>query len=164
MTIRREYALDLDASGPAAAPPLSSGLVARAIMGSDLHPLAGLMLDAYRGTIDYEGEEIGEAIAEVERYFAGADGNPPLPQHSVVLVRGATLESACLVKHWLRRNCPLVAYVMTAASRKREGLAAFVLDRTIGELRRAGHRQLRAVITDGNEASETLFQQAGFRR
>ncbi|MDB5860275.1 MAG: hypothetical protein JWQ76_3964 [Ramlibacter sp.] len=164
MPVRHEYVLALPAAGPWAPPPLPAGLVARAITVTDVQLLAGLMLAAYRGTIDYEGEEMAEAVAEVEGYFSGADGNAPLPQHSVALVRDDVIESACMVKHWLRRDCPLVAYVMSTADRKRQGLAAFVLGRTIAQLRRAGYSELRAVITEGNVASERLFQRAGFRR
>jgi L-amino acid N-acyltransferase YncA len=122
------------------------------------------MLGAYRGTIDYEGEEIAEALAEVERYFSGAEGNEPLAGQSVALVRGGAIESACLIRRWRERDGPLVGYVMSAADSKHRGLATFALEQAVDQLRRAGHSELHAFITAGNLPSEKLFQRAGFRR
>ena len=36
---------------------------------ADTEALAGLMLDAYVGTIDYEGENLEDARAEIEEYL-----------------------------------------------------------------------------------------------
>ena len=164
MPVRHEYALDL--AGEAGPGPRSrpADLVLRAITPGDQRALAELMLDAYRDTIDYEGEEIEEALAEVDRYFGGAGGNMPLLEHSFALVRGQRLDSACLVKQWGARGCPLVGYVVTAKACKSHGLDGFVLAQSIRALRLAGHSEIRAVITDGNHASETLFRHAGFAR
>jgi hypothetical protein len=55
----------------------------RAVSPGDLLKLAELMLDAYRNTIDYEGEGIAEALAEVEDYFSRAAKYPAISQHSL---------------------------------------------------------------------------------
>lgn len=162
MPVRHEYVLRLVDAAPAG--PVPAGRVARAISPNDRVALAELMLDAYRGTIDDEGEQMADALAEVDRYVVGADGNAPLLEASVVLLHGQALECACLLKHWQKRDCPLVGYIVTASRCKRRGLAAVVLGRAIDGLRRAGHSELRAVITQGNLASEALFLRAGFRR
>lgn len=74
------------------------------------------------------------------------------------------LVSASLVGMWPDRGCPIVSYVMTAADRKKRGLASLLLARSLKTLADAGHPEVRAVITEGNAPSETLFARAGFRR
>ncbi len=96
MTQRHEYFLDLtgfDARDPAAASP---GLDLRAPRTSDAHALAELMLEGYRGTIDYEGETMIESVAEVRGWREGRAG-PPLADVSRLAVAGPRLISACLV-------------------------------------------------------------------
>lgn len=55
----------------------------RQIASSDLNELGDVMLDAYRGTIDYNGESIAEARTEIAETFHGKYGK--------------TIENACLV-------------------------------------------------------------------
>lgn len=164
MRPRHEYRLALvgRCAPEATAPP--QGLTLRTVASGDLSQLADLMLDAYRDTIDYAGETPAEAAAEVERYFSADSEHAPLIRQSVLLAAGNTLQCACLVKHWPLRQCPLIAYVVCRPGSKRGGLASFALARTLVLLQRAGHGEVRAVITEGNEPSERLFARAGFRR
>ena len=122
------------------------------------------MLDAYRNTIDYEGEEIAEAISEVEGYFSDEAKNPAIPQHSVALTIDELIVCACLLKFWRTGNVPMVGYVMCLPAHKHQGLAKLALGKAIGNLRRAGYAELRAVITERNAPSEALFARAGFQR
>ena len=126
--------------------------------------LAELMLDAYLGTIDYEGESPSEAVGEVERYFSPAAEDPALLGPSVMIVEGEAVLCACLVKAWRLRNCPLIGYVICQADRKGQGLATVALLETLRLLREAQYGEVRAVITAGNLPSERLFFSAGFER
>jgi RimJ/RimL family protein N-acetyltransferase len=126
----------------------------------DAELLARLMLDAYLGTIDYEGETIVEARDEVARYFAGT----PLLEHSWLHVVDGPPVSVCLVSHWGERGCPIVSYVMTAPDWKSRGLATELLEQSLASLAETGPTELRAVITEGNLPSEAVFRRAGFRR
>ena len=126
----------------------------------DADALARLMLDAYDGTIDYEGETIVEARDEVARYFGGR----PLLETSWLRVGGGEIVSALLASHWAGRGCPIVSYVMTSPRLKGTGAATELLARTLRSLADAGHDEVRAVITEGNLPSERLFLRAGFRR
>jgi len=164
MTARHEYRLELAVASHRSALPVPVGISARAISPADLRELAELMLDAYRNTVDYEGEGIAEAVAEVEDYFSLEAEDPAIPQHSVVLMLGQTIACACMVRFWRRRSTPLIGYVICRPEYKRQGLATFALYEVIRRLRRAGYAELRAVITDGNVASESLFARAGFER
>ena len=161
---RHQYALAFANWGIPLASAIPAEFVMRIVEPADLSSLAELMLESYRNTIDYEGEELTEAIEEVHRYFSPGSEDPPLLGHSVLVSTGSTLRCACLVKQWHRRQCPLVGYVMCHPDWKRRRLAALALTESLRRLKEAGFNQVRAVITEGNVASERLFLRAGFRR
>ena len=81
-----------------------------------------------------------------------------------MLFVGHDLASACLVGMWDARQRPLIYSIMTAALWQENGLARLGLHLAIGSLIENGFAELRAVITDGNVPSETLFKHTGFRR
>ena len=116
------------------------------------------MLDAYLGTIDYDGETIDEARAEVAGYLDGS----PLLEHSFVGMVEGSIVSACLVGTW--EHGPLIGYMMTAAEHKSRGLASHLLDHSLAALAEAGEAEVSAWITEGNLPSERIFLRAGFER
>ena len=164
MRVRHEYRLELAVANPRAdlRPPV--GISVRAVSPGDTLKLAELMLEAYRNTIDYEGEGITEAVAEVEAYFSRAARHPAISQHSLVLDFHDSMVCACLLEFWERRSVPFVGYVMCRPGNKRQGLATFALHQAIGRLKSAGYSELRSIITEGNSPSEALFAGAGFQR
>ncbi len=149
--VKRGYVIDLAA--PRLGSRRSSGT--RAPVPDDLEALADLMLEAYRGTIDYDDETIVEARDEVAGYFAG----DPLLDHSRVRFEGAAAVSAVLLATW--RGDPIVSYVMTRREYKRQGLAKALLLDALASLRAAGAERVHLFITDGNVASERLFATLG---
>jgi RimJ/RimL family protein N-acetyltransferase len=162
--VRHEYRLDLAVAKPRTGLRVPVGMLVRAVAVGDSARLAELMLDAYRNTIDYEGEGLTEALSEVEGDFSRASKNPAVSDHSLVLVFHDAMVCACLLEFWERRSVPFVGYVMCRSAHKRQGLATFALHQTIGRLERAGYAELRTIITEGNAASEALFARAGFYR
>jgi hypothetical protein len=94
----------------------------RAAQPTDTQPLAELMLDAYRGTIDYDDETLDDAVSEVQAYLAGERGGRPLLRVSRLAFEGSVLVSACLAGDWHERQCPVIAYVMTRAESKNLGV------------------------------------------
>jgi hypothetical protein len=118
----------------------------------DHESLASLMLDAYTGTIDYDGETIDDARQEIGRYFAGK----PLLECSNLCFDQGILVSACLIGIYDDPLTPLVGYIMTRGAFKRTGLAQRLLEASLGDLVRAGHKQVGAWITEGNKPSERL--------
>lgn len=147
------------------APPAATLLRPQGILLSpteaDTPALAELMIDAYRGTIDYDGETVEQAVTEVESYFAGETAEP-LPICSRLYFRGEQLAAACLVSWWPARSAPLIAYVMTAAADKGQGLGALVVREALQALAMDGYEEVYAVITQGNTPSEKLFARLGF--
>jgi RimJ/RimL family protein N-acetyltransferase len=158
---RHEYRLDLRAYHPPAAHGGASG--ARPLAPEDAEGLAALMIDAYAGTIDSDGETLDDARAEVASYFAGRSGAPLLDASRLLPADGA-VTAACLVSLWDARRCPLVAYLMTGAASKGRGLAGRLLHQSLAALAAAGYPEARAVVTEGNTPSERLLTRAGFER
>ena len=122
----------------------------------DASQLASLMLDAYMDTIDYEGEDLDDAIAEVGSYFE--DQNPLLAASRVVVEDGRLVSGVLLSE---TEDGPFINYVMTRASHKGLGMGLVVTRHALAVLTEAGHSKVVFYITDGNEPSERLFRSLG---
>lgn len=164
MKRRHEYSLNLSAFEQHSPSTSIAHLELRPARPADSSMLSELMIEAYRGTIDYDGETIDDAIREVEAYLAGERGGRPLLNESRLAFAGTQLVSACLVGEWRERQLPLIAYVMTHAAWKNQGVGKLVLSAVLQVLCQRGYRQVRAVITEGNVPSERLFDGTGFRK
>jgi L-amino acid N-acyltransferase YncA len=152
--VKHRYVAALDVEGrPATAD--QSPVELRPATRGDTEALAQLMLDAYIGTIDYEGESLEEARAEVAAFF----DHDPLLEHSWIAFAGDTAASGVLVSMW--RGEPLIGYVLTRADHKRRGLGRTVLEAALHSLGEAGWAGINAFITEGNTASEALFRGVG---
>jgi len=139
-------------------------LTLRTPTAADTAALADLMMDAYPGTIDFDGTETwDDAWHEVDNFFQGSSGQPLLDCSRLVLVDD-TLASACLVGLWDERQRPLLYYIMTAAHWKGQGLAGITLHQALQATAAAGYTEILAFVTDGNMPSEKLLAKAGFKR
>ena len=125
----------------------------------DEDALAALMMRAYIGTIDYEGEDEAEALSEVRRTLSG-DKGPFLWSESNVIEREGALACATLVIRW--HNEPLVAFTMTDARFKRQGLARACMLSSMHQLRAVGENQLSLFVTLANTDAVSLYQSLGF--
>jgi GNAT superfamily N-acetyltransferase len=123
-------------------------------------PLASLMLAAYRGATDDEGETIAEALQEVDSVLVSAD-RPFIPKASFVIEVDAVMASASLVS--LFRGGPLITHVMTHPHYKRRGLGASALLSSANALREQGWRTLSLYVTDSNEPALALYRKLGFQ-
>lgn len=146
------YEIDLTGSRPE---PTSVEVPLRSLTTQDRDALARLILDAYRGTIDDEGETMVEAIEEIDGWF----GHAPLLEPSIGAELDGELVAAVLVM--TVDDDPFIAVVMTAAASKGTGLGRAVVTEALARLRRAGHRRVVLYITEGNTPSERLFASVG---
>lgn len=164
MRTRHEYYRDLSALEITSPPPTKVSLHIRPPRDSDKGALAELMIDAYRSTIDYDGETVEDAAAEVQAYFSGLRGGEPLLDLSCLAFIGESLISACLAAEWDERQHPLIAYVMTGSKSKNLGVGKHLVARVMLGLLGEGYNEVSAVITEGNLPSERLFVALGFRK
>ncbi len=149
---RSEYRLSL----PTLERP-SAELVKRRVLDTDRDELAALMLDAYRGTIDDEGEDLDDALTAVDRYLAGMER-----KHSFVVTEHDQVVAMAFVT--VVDGVHYVDPIVVAADRKREGLGHNAVSMLLESLANAGVAEVGATITDGNTASERLFLGLGFTR
>lgn len=134
-------------------------LPVRTVSPDDAEALAVLMLDAYAGTIDSDGSEtLDDARTEVAGFFAGA----PLLEHSLVAEADGRPAAAVLVSR--HDDVPLIAYVMTAANHKGQGLASALVARALRSLHAAGERRAHLWVTGGNVPAERIYRRLGFRK
>jgi RimJ/RimL family protein N-acetyltransferase len=160
---RHEYILELNKSPWRVKPPKVPGARIRADLAANPSALAQLMFSAYRGTIDYDGESLDDARAEIDQYLNNSDLRPLLICSWLFHASGL-LVSACLVSWWASRRSPIIGYTITHPDWKNRGIAAELLQETLQSLSEHNYTQVRAVITEGNIPSERLFARAGFTR
>ena len=130
------------------------------LKGGHEDELAELMLDAYKGTVDYEGESLEEAKEEISNLLAGKYGNF-LKEHSFLCRVEGKLASATLVT--LEEGIPLLAFSMTRAEYKRQGYAKLLISATTDSLEKAGYRSLDLWVTESNHPAINLYRQLGFK-
>jgi len=148
------YEIDLPKSVPT--PGSDVGLRIRTVTPADLAGLARLMLDAYVGTIDYEGENLDDATDEVRSFL---DDDDSMLDRSYIVEDEGEVVSAVLVS--MSQGRPFIGYVMTLPSHKKQGLARLVITQAMKRLADDGHERVVLYITDGNTPSENLFRSLG---
>ncbi|HEX6285874.1 MAG TPA: GNAT family N-acetyltransferase [Acidimicrobiia bacterium] len=153
MSGKLRYEIDLSKPVPT---PRSDGFRIRAVVPTDLAGLARLMLDAYVGTIDYHGEDLDDATAEVRSFLDDPDS---LLDRSYIVEDEGEVVSAVLVS--MSQHMPFIGYVMTLPSHKKQGLAHLVVTHALRRLADDGHQRVVLFITDGNTPSEKLFRSVG---
>ncbi|MGB8861656.1 MAG: GNAT family N-acetyltransferase [Ilumatobacteraceae bacterium] len=129
----------------------------RRIERDDRAAAAGLMLTAYRGTIDDEGEDEAAALDAIDYYFSTI-----VWPCSFAVLDGGRLVAMSLVVIVDERH--YIDPVATSGSHKGRGLGREVVAASLRALAEHGVTEVGATITDGNEPSERLFAGLGFER
>ncbi len=130
---------------------------ARLVTVDDRDALAPFVLDAYRGTVDDEGETLDDAVLAVDAWFAAIEW-----QHSFVLELDGELVAASFVV--VVEGVRYIDPVLTRSTRKGRGLGTAMVSRSLHSLAADDITEVGATITDGNEPSERLFTRLGFVR
>jgi GNAT superfamily N-acetyltransferase len=133
----------------------------RRIAREDADALGRLMLQAYRGTVDYEGETLKEAILEMEETLDGKYG-PLLQKCSFVMEKHRRLLSGSIVTLWRDFNSPLLVFSMTDPSCRKQGMAGFLIRKSIDSLMVRGYRELHLFATETNVPARRLYEKIGF--
>jgi hypothetical protein len=154
---RLKYVLDLSDGSINSWPRHKKGALVRGDISLDLETMAALMISAYEGTVDYDGESLKDAVTEVQSYLEVGELQPLLECSWLFFLNG-TLASACLVSQRAGGQMPLIAYITTGGEWKNHGLAKIVLAASLECLGDTGISQVTAFITDGNGPSERLAE------
>lgn len=133
-----------------------AGARARPISDRDVDELGRLMLDAYRDTIDYEGETLDDAVGIVQQLI---DREDPLWAHSrAVEVDHITVAAALITRS---QGDPLLSYVVAHPDHQKHGYARLAVSSALASLAAAGHSYAVWYVTEGNTASESLSRSLG---
>ena len=130
-----------------------------AIQDADLPSIAHLMVDGYRGTIDYEGEDDAAALEELQDALGGSGGAALRPAWLVGRGPDGVPASAIATIRW--QGMPLISYVFTAAAQKGRGYAGALVQRAAVALAESGETELALFVTVGNPA-RSLYDRLGF--
>jgi len=141
--------------------PELDGFKIRNVGEEDGEALAALMLAAYRGTVDYEDEDLNDAREEIGRLADGEYGKP-LWDCSFVAEMSSVIVGAVIVTLDKDEDVPLLAFAMTNPDRKRSKVATTLMKRTVNSMIDAGYRETIAYVTEGNEPSAGLAARFGF--
>jgi GNAT superfamily N-acetyltransferase len=145
--------------------PVSTDLACRTVAPSDKEALAALMLDAYQGTVDYEGESLDDALREIGHTLSGSCGRF-LSDCSFVLDGDEGISSAYLVtllNEGKPDETPLLAFAMTRKRDKRRGLATALIPRSVAALSGLGYSRLSLAVTADNHPARRLYEEFDFR-
>ena len=137
--------------------PTRRSLEARHPVVADRDLLAALLLDAYRNTIDDEGEDIDDAYTAIDQYFARMER----PYSFVAFDQDIVVAFSFVV---IVNKIHYIDPVVVTPPSKKRGLGRATVQLCLGSLAAAGITEVGATITDGNIASERLFAGLGFSR
>lgn len=150
---RSEYRLAQRTDPPTA----QHRIFVRLLDAADRSVLPPLLLAAYRGTIDDDGEDLDDAVEAIDRIIDRA-----IPSLAFVAEVGEQVAGFSFVIEL--DGIHYIDPVVVAPESKRTGVGAAAVRRCLDALAEVGVTEVGATITDGNVASETLFRRLGFVR
>ena len=139
---------------------LTGSWPSRPIVDTDAPALGALMLAAYRGTVDDEGESEPDAVAEVEQTLGGGYG-PLLGDGSFVVEEGDRIVGASMTT--LYDSNPFLIYLVVDPEMKRRGVGTFLVGNCENALLSAGYATLDLFVTETNEPAVNLYRKQGFK-
>jgi len=122
--------------------------------------LAETMIDAYKNTVDYEGEEYEDALFEIKNVIADGYGEF-LKSVSFAFVKENEVVSAIMVS--LYENIPYILYVFTKKNNIGRGLATRLIRKSLYELDRKGYRRVQLSVSEANHGARFLYEKLGFK-
>ncbi|MEO6115174.1 MAG: GNAT family N-acetyltransferase [Pseudolysinimonas sp.] len=144
---------------PAVAGSPPAGATILPIQDADLPEIAHIMVDGYRGTIDFEDETDDDALGELRGALTGSNGEPI--REAWLLARTGAGEAAAAIATVRWRGMPFISYVFTADACKRNGYAGALIQHAAKALQAAGETELVLFVTVGNPA-RSLYERIGF--
>ncbi|MFH1852302.1 MAG: GNAT family N-acetyltransferase [Candidatus Neomarinimicrobiota bacterium] len=126
--------------------------------------LSELLIAAFHGTIDDEGETPEQAVVEIQDFLDGQRGGPPMFAESAIGISNGQIIGASMVANWTKFEQPIITYMMIHPQWQKQGLGKLLLRSSLTKIKLDAHERVWAIITKGNIGSETLFQNHGFKQ
>ena len=141
---------------------IANGYQVRNIALSDGQLIGRLLYDAYKGTIDDEGDDINAAIAEAQETLQGRYGNVILDASFAAFAESSDdFASITLVSEYPKAN-PLLAYAATHPQHQKRGLSTQLIRKSLAALKAAKVERLHLVVTKENVQAVRIYQRLGF--
>ena len=140
-------------------PPTRSGGRGRLIEDDDLPAVATLMVESYRGTVDYDDEDADAALEELQGTADGANGTPLRSAWLMYTDGSGDPVSAVITTLW--RGRPLIAYTFTSPAQQRQGLSTSLIESVAELVAGRGDRLVSLVVTRSNPAMG-MYEKLGF--
>lgn len=116
-------------------------------------------LEAFKGTIDDEGETLTDWLIEVKEAFQGKYG-PIMEEHSFYIKKEGKIIASTVVA--LFRGIPLVIYVAVDPRDRGRGLGKNLLRKMLDSFCDSMYQEVYLVVTPGNMPAEIIYEQLGF--
>jgi ribosomal protein S18 acetylase RimI-like enzyme len=141
-------------------PALPYGVTIHSLEPTDAGRLATLMVVAYAGTVDDQGEPPSFAEAEARRTIAGRYGEVRWDASLVAHASGDESVGTTVVTR--DRGHLLLAFALVAPEWRNRGLGTALIIRTANRLAAEGATKWTLAVTVGNPA-QRLYERLGFR-
>jgi len=125
----------------------------------DLHNLATVMLNSYRGTPDYEGEDIDDTLIALTETINGKYGAVIRDASLVAYADNQIIAGLITV---LEDAEPLVALVFTVPEYAGKGIASSLIAAAGERLGGLGYATMGLVVNVENDRAEKLYKHLGF--
>jgi ribosomal protein S18 acetylase RimI-like enzyme len=132
----------------------------RELRPEDAEVLGALMYQAYRGTVDDEGETLEQSVEEARGALGGKYGEL-LTRSSFVIEADSKPVSVTLVTLWEGR--PLLAFLLTHPDHQGQGMGTYLVRRTIAALLDQGFGEVDLFVTRANEPAVRIYERLGFQ-
>lgn len=136
-------------------------LPCRTVTPEDLPSLAGLLVSAYRGTVDDLGESPEQALDYLGKRTHGAVVGPMLWDCSFLALDGDDPVSAVLTSEE-EPGRPLLGDIYTHPDWQNRGLATSLIQLTANALLDRGFRLMTLRVAIANESARRLYERLGF--
>lgn len=134
----------------------------RKVTSNDVEALGLVMYDAYQGTVDYSGETIDEATAEICETLNAKYG-PLISGASLLACEDEIAISAVLFTYFEEHQMPLLTFAMTKSSHKGQGIGKRLLNSGLASLADQGYSECCLYFTHGNEPAISIYRAMGFK-
>ena len=118
--------------------------------------LAEAFFDAYLNTIDYEGETIDDAEAEINNVFAGEYGKFIANLSSCIVENGKVLSALFVTSS--EPGKLFIPYVITVKEAQGKGLATLLLNRFLTLAPKNGWKVAELFVTKGNSNAIKIYE------
>lgn len=141
---------------------IDSSFDARTISKTDYQSLGNLMLEAYRGTVDYDGESLEDSIGEIKGTLEGKYGTLIGPASYVIEENGVSAAAVIFTINE-KEKMPLLTFAMTDPAYKNKGMSKYLIRKSLNSLLDLGYKECFLVVTDGNQPAQSMYEKMGFK-